>query len=152
MANSLVPRRRSPLALAWREPFPRLGDLEDVLSRFLGNGEGWVNDAMTPSIDLSETEKSVEVRMDLPGVKAEEIDVQVHANLLTISGERKEEKEEKGRTFHRVERREGSFSRTVSLPCEVDESKVAAEYKDGVLHVTMPKSAGTEIRKIKVKA
>ena len=87
---------------------------------------------MVPALDLSETDTAIEVRMDLPGITAKDIDIQVSGNVLTVSGQRKEEKEEKGKTFHRVERRYGSFSRSVTLPCAVEESEVAAEYHDGV--------------------
>lgn len=74
--------------------------------------------------------------MDLPGIKSKDIDIQLNDNYLTISGQRaeeKEEKEERGRTYHRAERHSGSFSRSVTLPCEVGEDKVTAEFKDGVL-------------------
>jgi len=152
MVGTLTKRKRPQLGFPWREPLPRIREVEDFLSRFWGNGEeGWLTEAMVPSVDLSETDKQIDVRMDIPGVKAEEIDIQINGNLLTVSGERKEEKEEKGRTFHRVERSEGSFSRTVSLPCEVQEGKVSAEYKDGVLNVSMPKAEGAKAHKIKVK-
>jgi HSP20 family protein len=102
-------------------------------------------------LDVAETEKSLEIHMDLPGVTAKDIDIQVNGNLLTISGERKEEKEEKGKTFHRVERSYGSFSRTVTLPCDVNENEVAAEYKDGVLTIKLPKTEESKAHKIKVK-
>jgi HSP20 family protein len=72
--------------------------------------------------------------------------------VLTISGQRQEEKEEKGQTFHRIERRSGSFSRSVTLPTAVAEDKVDAQYKDGVLTVTMSKTEEARSRKIKVKA
>ncbi len=105
---------------------------------------------VAPSLDLTESEGAVEVRVDLPGIKPEEIDVKVSDNLLTVSGTRKEEKEEKGKTYHHVERYQGTFSRTVALPCCVDEGKVDAQYKDGVLTVKMPKTEAAKCRKIKV--
>jgi HSP20 family protein len=117
-----------------------------------GNGEeGWLTGAVTPALDMSETDTAIDVRMDLPGITAKDIDIQVNGNLLTVSGERKEEKEEKGKTFHRVERSYGSFSRTVTLPGAVNESEVAAEYKDGVLTITLPKTEESKAHKIKVK-
>ena len=122
------------------------------MSTFWNDGEeGWPSEAMATSVDLSETDKEIDVRIDIPGVKAEEIGIQIHGNLLTVSGERKEEKEEKGRTFHRIERTEGSFSRTLSLPCEVQESEIAATYKDGVLNITMPKAEEAKAHKVTVK-
>jgi HSP20 family protein len=71
--------------------------------------------------------------------------------MLTVAGERKEEKEEKGKTFHRVERLYGNFSRSVTLPCSVNEEEVAAEYKDGVLTIKLPKAEEAKAHKIKVK-
>jgi HSP20 family protein len=127
--------------------------MDDLLSRFWGDeGEGWLAGRMAPSADLSETDTAIEVRVDLPGIKPSEIDIQLSGNVLTVSGERKEEKEEKGRTFHRVERRTGSFSRSITLPCAVQEQEVAAEYRDGVLAITLPKEEGAKARKIKVKS
>jgi HSP20 family protein len=89
--------------------------------------------------------------MDIPGMETKDIDIQVNGNLLTISGERKEEREEKGTTFHRVERRVGSFSRTVTLPCPVKEDAVDAQYKNGTLTVKLPKTEETKSKKITVK-
>jgi len=70
--------------------------------------------------------------MDIPGVKAKDIDIQVNGPMMTVTAQREEEREEKGRTFHRVERQCGCYSRTLTLPCQVNESEVAAEYHDGV--------------------
>ena len=137
----------SPLAHGLRE------EMEELMSRFWGaEDDGWTFGRLTPSVDITENEGAVEARVDLPGVKADEIDIQLSGNLLTISGERKEEKEEKDKTYHRIERRTGSFSRCVSLPCAVQEDEVAAEYHDGVLVVTLPKTDEAKSRKIKVKA
>ena len=130
---------------------PQLRGLEGLVGRLFEDGdEGWLGGAMVPSVDLSETDGEIDVTMDLPGMKADEIDIQVHNNLLTIRGERKQETEEKDRTFHRIERRTGSFSRTVSLPSEVDEETVDASYKDGVLKIRMPKAKAAQAKKISV--
>jgi HSP20 family protein len=90
--------------------------------------------------------------MDAPGLKVEDIDVQINGNLLTVSGQRAEEKEEKGRMFHRIERRHGTFSRTITLPCAVNDEKVDAQYRDGVLRLTLPKTEESKAHKIAVKA
>lgn len=153
MAGSLVERtRRSLMPWSRREPLRSLREeMQELMENvFGGEGDGWLM-AGAPSVDLSETDNSVEVKIDLPGIKASEIDIQVNGNLLTISGERKEEKEEKGKTFHRVERRFGSFSRSVTLPCAVQEAEAAAECRDGVLTVTLPKAEEAKTHKIKVK-
>jgi HSP20 family protein len=127
-------------------------EMRDLVSRFLGNRQ----EAVWPagglgSLDVSETDGQVEIRLDLPGVEAKEIDIQLNENLLTISGERKEEKEEKNKTYHRVERRYGSFSRSISLPCPVKQEAIDAQYRDGVLTIKLPKSEEARARKIKVK-
>lgn len=136
--------RRGPLAQLRNEMeslFERLGE-ED------GNGFGLV----VPPLDLSETADAVQARLDLPGLEAKDIDVQVRDNQLIVTGERKEEKEEKGETFHRVERREGKFSRSVTLPCSVNEGKVDAQFRNGVLTIKLPKNEQAKAKRIEVKA
>lgn len=151
--NRVAKRSGRTITLPHLEMMPQLRSLEGLMSGLFDEGEDrWFGGAMVPSVDLSETEDHVDVTMDLPGVKPEEIDIQVHNNLLTIRGERSEESEEKDRTYHRVERRSGSFSRTVSLPSEVDEDNVDAAYKDGVLTIKMPKAKATQGKKISVKS
>jgi HSP20 family protein len=110
------------------------------------------NGLWTPSVDVSETPKEVIVKAELPGMDPKDIDVSVRGDILTLSGERKQETEEKGENFHRVERSYGSFSRSVKLPAEVDSGKVDATYKDGVLRITMPKTKEAATKKIQVKA
>ena len=127
-------------------------EMEQLVSRAFGEDVAlWPSERILPSLDLAETAASVEVRMDIPGMEAKDIDIQVNGNLLTISGERKEEHEEKGKTFHRVERRVGSFSRTVTLPCPVREEAVDAQYKSGILTVKLPKTEEAKAKKITVK-
>ncbi|HEY3395062.1 MAG TPA: Hsp20/alpha crystallin family protein [Lacipirellulaceae bacterium] len=156
MASNLPTRRSGGLSSMWRrDPFTALREeMNDLRSRLWGGEEeGWFGAALAaPSVDLSETDTAVEVRMDLPGVKPDDIDIQVSGNILSVTGQRQEEKEEKGRTFHRVERHSGSFSRAITLPAAVNESEVAAEYRDGVLAITLPKSEQAKTRKIKVKS
>jgi HSP20 family protein len=155
MANSLQTRKPGNLSTLWRhDPFGMLRQEMDMLrNRFFGgDDDDWFAGGMSPSVDLSETDNAVEVRMDLPGVKSDDIDIQIHGNLLTVTANRKEEKEEKGRTFHRVERQCGSCSRSLTLPTAVNESEVAAEYHDGVLAITLPKTEQSKPRKVKVKS
>jgi len=126
--------------------------MHDLISRaFGGEAEGWSFERMSPSLDMAETDGEIEVRMDILGMDAKDIDIRVHGNLLTVSGERKEEREEKAKTYHRIERRVGSFSRTATLPCPVKEDAVDAQYKNGTLTVKLPKTAETKSRKITVK-
>ena len=128
-------------------------EMQDLISRTFGEeGDLWSADRITPSLDLAEAENALEVRMDIPGMEAKDIDIQVNANVLTVSGERKEEREEKGRTYHRIERRVGAFSRSVTLPCPVKEDAVDAQYKNGILTIKLPKTEEAKARKITVKS
>ena len=152
---TLATRRPSRLPSLWRrDPFTALREeMNELRARLVGDeDEGWFAGTMVPALDMSETDTVVEIRMDIPGITAKDIDVQVSDNMLTVSGQREEEKEEKGKTFHRVERRYGNFSRSVTLPCSVAENEVAAEYHDGVLTIKLPKTEESKARKIKVKS
>jgi HSP20 family protein len=100
--------------------------------------------AWAPAVDITESPKEYTVKAELPGVKKEEVKVGVENGILTVSGTRKAEHEEKDARLHRVERSYGSYSRSFSLPDDVLQDKIAAEYKDGVLHVHLPK---TDIKK-----
>jgi HSP20 family protein len=127
--------------------------METLWSQLIGEpGDGLFRGRMVPSLDLTETPTAVEIRVDVPGLKAEDIDIQLSNGVLTVSGQRKEEKEEKGKTFHRVERRHGAFSRSVTLPAAVAEDKVDAQYRDGVLTISLQKTEEAKSKKIKVKS
>jgi HSP20 family protein len=148
------PETSPPRTWFRRGPWSNLReDLEDLFSNIVAEGgEGWLAGRMLPSLDLSETDTAVEVRMDVPGMKPEELDIRINGNTLNVSGERKEEKQEKGRTFHRVERRQGSFTRSVTLPCAVKTEKVEAQYRDGVLTICMPKCEAAKAHKVAIKS
>ena len=105
-----------------------------------------------PSMDVSETDKELVVRAELPGMDPKEIDISLSGKVLTIKGERKNEREEKKENFHMLERSSGSFSRTLQLPVEVKADKVKADYKDGILSISMPKTEPEAVKKIEVKA
>jgi HSP20 family protein len=107
---------------------------------------------LAPVIDVSETDDTIEVSAELPGIDEKDVDVEVADNVLTIKGEKKSEKEEKKKDFHLVERSYGSFLRSVPLPYDVDPAKVTAKFAKGVLTVTMPKppQAKKKLKKIKV--
>jgi HSP20 family protein len=104
-----------------------------------------------PAFDVSEADDHFVVKADLPGIDAQSLDIGLAGNVLTISGEKKEEREEKNERFHAVERRFGSFSRSFMLPSDVKEEGIDANYKDGVLTVSIPKTERTKQKKIKVK-
>jgi HSP20 family protein len=109
----------------------------------LGEGAGLFN----PRVDVAETDKGVVVSAELPGLDDEDIDVSLSQGVLTISGEKKQENEKKGRNYYHVERSYGSFQRSVPLPSEVDAGKVDAVFRKGVLTITLPKIAKAKARK-----
>ncbi len=96
-----------------------------------------------PSVDVSETDKDITIVAELPGIEQKDVELALVGNQLTIKGEKrteaKEEKDDKGRVYHRVERSYGAFQRMMSLPFEIDAAKVDAKFKDGVLTVVLPK-------------
>lgn len=137
-----------------RDPFALLQqEMDELLGRFRGkaNGDQQLS-ALSPSADVSETDDAVQIRMDVPGMKPEGIDIEVSGNTIRVRGEHKEEKEEKGKTYHRIERRQGSFSRAFTLPAAVKDGKVTADYQDGVLSIVLPKTEQSKTQKIKVNA
>ena len=146
--------KRQPRAMREFEPFQSVREeVESLWSQLIGDrGNRWRVPLTLPALDLSETPSTVEARLDLPDFKAQDINVQISQNVLTVSGERAEEKKSEGETFHRIERRSGSFSRSVTLPATVDENKVDANYRDGVLTVTMQKTDEAKSHKINVKS
>ena len=154
-----------PILTRW-EPFKgrldrwkELEDMEKRFSTYLGRPAVQTEtgkEAMTvaewsPLVDITEDEKEYLIKADLPEVKKEDVKLTVQDDVMSISGERKYEKEEKGKKYHRVERAYGSFMRSFTLPEDADGSKVSAEYKDGVLKVHLPKSEKAKPKSIEVK-
>jgi HSP20 family protein len=105
----------------------------------------------TPLCDIYETEKEIVVKLEISGIKKEDVKVSLENNLLTIHGERKFEEEVKKETFHRVERNYGEFLRNFTLPATVDTTKILAEFKDGLLTVMLPKREEAKPKMIEVK-
>jgi HSP20 family protein len=103
-----------------------------------------------PRVDITETDTAYVIKGEIPGVNKEDIKVNIENGMITMSGERKQEKEEKNKKFHRIERSYGSFMRSFRLPDNVDESAIKAEVKDGMLSVTMPKSAQAKAKSTNV--
>jgi len=141
-------------------PWKELEDVEKRLSTIFGRTpmatSGEKKEAITvtewsPLVDITEDEKEYLVKAELPEMKKEEIKINVQDDVLSISGERQCEKEEKGKKYHRVERAYGSFMRSFTLPEDADGSKINAEYKDGVLKVHLPKSEKAKPKAIEVK-
>lgn len=146
-------------ALTTWNPIRELGSLENRLDRLFGitwpskNGEkeSMTVSQWTPLVDISEDATEYLVKAELPELKKEEVKVSVENGVLTISGERKSEKEEKGKKYHRIERSYGSFLRSFTLPEAVNADKVSAEFKDGLLSVHLPKDEKARPRSIEVK-
>jgi HSP20 family protein len=139
-----------------REPLRELEEMSNRLNRFLGlelkpmmAPEGFAD--WVPAVDVQETDNEYLIKTDLPDVKKEDVKVSVENGVLAVEGERKMEKEEKGKKFHRIERSYGKFVRRMSVPGDVDPQKVVADFKDGVLNVHMPKSMDARPRTIDIK-
>jgi len=140
------------------DPFRELEEMSDRLNRMFArpatrtNGKETIIVAdWTPTVDISETDGEYQIKAEIPDVKKEDVKVTLEDGVLTIQGERKQEKEEKGKKYHRVERSYGSFVRSFSLPDLIDEEKVKAEFKDGVLNLHLPKSEKAKPKAIEVK-
>lgn len=142
--------------IPWAHRAPSLREMEWEWPALLEKvfGEEWPlsGEHFLPRTNVAETPEAVEVTVELPGMKPEEFHVEVHAHELWVTGEKKEEKEEKGKTFHRVERRFGEFKRVVPLPENVNPEKATAEYKEGILKVAIPKTEASKPKHIEVTA
>ena len=137
------------------EPFRELAQMQTDMGRLfdgLFEGRGRGTQTWVPALDVWETESDVVYAFDLPGLAEDEISIEVADDTLTVTGERRRATEEQGDRFYRYERRYGTFSRAVGLPAGVDDSKIAAAYKDGVLRLTLPKATPSPAKKISVKA
>lgn len=131
-------------------------DMERVFDSLLGRTVGTMmrtggGEKYSPALDVSETESEFCVKIDLPGIKPEEVKVEVLDNNLVVSGNRNTESEESTGSFHRVERRSGSFTRSISIPSEVDVESIDAHYEHGVLAVTLPKLAKQQPKKVQIR-
>lgn len=147
------------MALVRWDPFRELEDMSERLNRMFarpavrsGNGKEALTVAdWMPTVDISETDAEYLIKAELPEIKKEDVKVTVEEGVLTLQGERRQEKEEKGKRFHRVERSYGSFVRSFTLPESVDDAGVKAEYKDGVLALHLPKTERVKPKAIDVK-
>ncbi|MEX1268975.1 MAG: Hsp20/alpha crystallin family protein [Balneolaceae bacterium] len=123
----------------------------DIMDEFFNDAVANRRSTFTPGIDVSETEKQFIVDVELPGMEKKDIDLNIENNRLTISGERKFEKEENNKQYHRVESHYGSFSRTLQLPESVNPDSVKASYKDGILNISIDKSEEKLKKQIEIK-
>src|SRR5512134_1233782 len=146
------------MALVRWDPFRELESMQSRLNSLFGDAplqrkgeDGMSFSGWSPAVDVQETDTEYVIKADLPDVKKEDVKVELLDGALTIEGERQQEKEEKGKKFHKIEREYGKFVRRFALPNEVDASKVQAEFKNGVLNVHLPKSPAATPKAIEVK-
>ncbi len=129
-------------------------EINRVFDHFMGGSQddGSLGLSMwTPAVDIVERENEYEVKIELPGVSKDDVKITLESNVLTIRGEKKQEKEEKSENLHRVERSYGSFQRSFTLPTTVKSEKIDARYSDGILVITLPKAEEAKPKQIEVK-
>jgi HSP20 family protein len=137
------------------DPFREIATLQNRVNGIFqdygrGQDELTTTTSFVPAVDVYEDEHKVVLKLEIPGVSQEDVDIRVENNTLTVRGERKFEKEEKEENFHRVERRYGSFARSFSLPNTLDTENVQANYENGVLKIELAKRAEAKPKQIKV--
>jgi HSP20 family protein len=143
------------------DPFSELSSLQDRVNQVFSQGFAWpgrgseqslLASNFVPPVDVYEDDHSVTVQVEVPGVKEEDLDVRLENNVLTISGERKLENEEKKENFHRIERQYGRFVRSFTLPSAIDPESVNAEFNNGMLKITLAKREESKPKQIKIGA
>lgn len=143
--------------MPWRNPNPWMSqmrhDWEDMWQRFFsGHDEGTSTVAnWSPQVDVEETNDAILVKADLPGIDPKDVEIAVQDRSLTLKGEKREEREDKQKQYHRIERFSGQFFRSIPLPAEADLERIAATSSKGVVTVTIPKKPGTQAKKVVVK-
>ena len=142
--------------LKW-DPFRDLNMLQDRMNQLFDNpGRGWRDNepsattTWSPAVDIYETESAIVVKAELPGMERKDITLNLENNVLTLRGERRFEKETKEENYHRIERSYGGFSRAFSIPVTVNEEKIQADYKDGVLKILLPKKDQAKPKQIQI--
>jgi HSP20 family protein len=149
------------MAIVRWEPFRDLVGYQDRMNRlfedsFRGVARGPAEDdwalggSWAPAVDIYEHEGHLVLKAELPGIEAKDVDIRLENNVLTLRGERQLDREVKRESYHRVERSYGTFSRSFTLPSVVDQEKIKAEYKDGVLRVTLPKKDEAKPKQISI--
>ncbi len=151
--KSLIPVGRERNAV--NPDFFSFASLKNEIDRLFENfhlGNGLGSGALVPSTDVAETDTTIEITAELPGLEEKDVQVNVADNVLTIKGEKKAEKEEKDKNYHKVERSYGSFYRSIELPAGTEADKIKATLSKGVLKVVVPKAAPAQVKKVEVKA
>jgi HSP20 family protein len=137
------------MSLTHYDPLASLRQFEDAFTRFFTEPQS--NRPWSPSVDIYETENELVLKADLPDVELKDIDVRVENQTLTLAGERKFEKEDGGKGYHRIERSYGNFVRSFAVPSAFDTDQINASYRNGVLTVTLPKKEAAKPRQVKVE-
>jgi HSP20 family protein len=146
------------MALIRWDPFREMSSLQERMTRLMSDfrtrtpwaEEEMAQGAWVPAVDIYETKDAIVLNVELPGVSKEEISLEVKDNTLTLRGEKKMEKDVKEESYHRMERTYGSFMRAFTLPSTVQQEKVKARFKDGILEVSIPKAEEARPKQIKV--
>ena len=147
------------MAIVRFEPFRDLLTIQDRMSRLFneafhgapGADDDWaLGGSWAPAVDILEQEGNIVLKAELPGVDPKDVDIRVENNTLTLRGERRFDNEAKREDYHRVERSYGAFARSFSLPTVVDTEKIQADYKDGILKVTLPKKEEAKPKQIAI--
>jgi HSP20 family protein len=149
------------MAIVRWEPFRDLMGLQERMNRLFdesyrgtrpaGNADEWaLGGSWAPAVDIYEQDGNIVMKAELPGVDPKAVDIRLENNTLTLRGERKLDKEVKEDSYHRVERAYGAFSRSFTLPTVVDQGNIKAEYRDGVLKLTLPKREEAKPRQIQI--
>jgi len=126
--------------------------MSDLFQQLMGEwGPFWSERSYWPALDIADREDAIVIKAELPGCKPDDIEISVHGNTMTISGEKKECKEEKKENYYHVESRYGSFRRDLVLPAEVNADKIEAKCQEGILHITLPKVEKAKAKRIKVQ-
>ena len=146
------------MAITRWDPFRDLSILQERMNRVFEDAavRGWKNDepsattSWSPAVDIYETDSEIMVQAELPGVDRKDIALQLENNVLTLKGDRRFEKETNQENYHRIERSYGGFSRAFTIPTIVDEDKIRADYKDGILKIALPKKDQVKAKQIKI--
>jgi HSP20 family protein len=150
------------MALIKWEPLRDIEDIFDRYSRSMGtpyvrqsdlarSSEHLANGEWCPRVDISENDNGFQIKAEVPGVCKDDVKVTLENGVLTLQGERRQEQEEKGLRFHRVERSYGNFIRSFTLPTNVDPKKLRAHFHDGLLEVEIPKTPETQAASVQIK-
>jgi HSP20 family protein len=140
-------------------PFKDITSLQDRVNRLFdeawGHGrhgeEEFISGSWVPAVDVRETKDSLEMHAELPGIEPKDVEISVENGVLTLKGSRNFEKATEGQTYHRVERAFGAFERSFTLPTNVDPERINAVYRQGVLHLTLPKREEAKPKAISIK-